>query len=339
MWPRATSASIRADQSSSMGYMRWMYGPAQKQPLRAWIPNMSLRTATTKFECSNPRECRRPSETIASRSGSGSPRISMWGFLPQESSAHEVLLPPTDRLGSHGFLQREHESGSNRLDDRRGASLLADRRVRMIGLPRRAHEQDRPAAGYRGDANAEERPLRDQNAGGSGAADELVRRQEDSVRVGQVPVPRARRRVHVYREVGAGRRVVPAGERTVTMEDGRDPLDVRDDPGHVRGGREAPDLQGPSSVAKEFLLEVPQVDSAAGVLANRHDIRDRLPPGQLVRVVLVRADEDDRPLRRRQVEEPHELVDRAGRPRAAEENDVVVAPVHGTVNDPTGVLP
>ena len=43
------------------------------------------------------------------------------------------------------------------------------------------------------------------------------------------------------------------------------------------------------------------VDSADGVLANGHDIRDRLAPGQLVRVVLVRTDEDDRPLRPREV--------------------------------------
>jgi hypothetical protein len=42
--------------------------------------------------------------------------------------------------------------------------------------------------------------------------------------------------------------------------------------------------------------EVGQVDVAVGVLADGHDVGDRLAPGDLVGVVLVGADEDDRPL-------------------------------------------
>ena len=106
-----------------------MYGPAQKQPLRAWIPNRSLSTATTKFECSSPRGWRRLSDTIASRSSSGLPRISMFGLLPQDASARRAnaALAPADLLGADRLLEREHEPGADRLDDRRRARLLADR--------------------------------------------------------------------------------------------------------------------------------------------------------------------------------------------------------------------
>ena len=41
-----------------------------------------------------------------------------------------------------------------------------------------------------------------------------------------------------------------------------------------------------------------EVDVAVGVLADRDDVGDRLAPGQLVGVVLVRPDEHDRPLGR-----------------------------------------
>ena len=77
------------------------------------------------------------------------------------------------------------------------------------------------------------------------------------------------------------------------------------------------------------------------VLADGHDLGDRLAPGQLVGVVLVGADEDDRPLLGRddvaqpvapievggdaQVEDADELVHRGRRARAAEDDGVLVA--------------
>ena len=76
----------------------------------------------------------------------------------------------------------------------------------------------------------------------------------------------------------------------------------------------------------ERALEARQVDPAVGVLADRDDVGDRLAPRQLVAVVLVRPDEDERPLVERdvraqgvavvevvrdpQVEDVDELVDR-----------------------------
>ena len=79
----------------------------------------------------------------------------------------------------------------------------------------------------------------------------------------------------------------------------RDRPPVADDPGHVGGGREAADLDRAVTVSDELFLQVLLIDVAVVVLADDDHVRDRLPPGKLVGVVLVRADEDDRAFCRR----------------------------------------
>ena len=87
-------------------------------------------------------------------------------------------------------------------------------------------------------------------------------------------------------------------------------------------------------------LKVGRVDPAVLVLPDDHDVGDRLAPGQLVAVVLVRPDEDDRPLEGRnplaeavavgevggqaQLKHVHEAIDRAGGARADEYDGVLV---------------
>ena len=51
----------------------------------------------------------------------------------------------------------------------------------------------------------------------------------------------------------------------------------------------------------QLVLEVLEIDAAVGVLTDRDDVGDRLSPWELVRVVLVRADEDDGALARARV--------------------------------------
>jgi hypothetical protein len=93
---------------------------------------------------------------------------------------------------------------------------------------------------------------------------------------------------------------------------------------------------------------------ALTVLSDHHDIGDRLAPAQLVAVVLERADEDHRALERgdprgqavaavqvsgqAQVHGRDQPVDRAGRPRPAEQHDVLVARPHSGTDDLAGVL-
>ncbi len=103
-------------------------------------------------------------------------------------------------------------------------------------------------------------------------------------------------RRHLDGHVGRGGGEVPEGQRAMAMEQHRDGAGVRQDAGDVGRGREGPDAQRPVGVADQLPLQVREVDAAVGVLVDGHDVRDRLPPRQLVGVVLVRADEHDRTL-------------------------------------------
>jgi hypothetical protein len=124
------------------------------------------------------------------------------------------------------------------------------------------------------------------------------------------------------------------------MERDRDRVHVRDDPGDVRRSREAADLQRSTRVARQLGFEMGEVDPTLGVLPDRDDVDARLPPRQLVRMVLVGTDEDDGPLGAGpgEVEQQDELADGAGRTRSAEDDDVVGGAVDGAVDDPAGVL-
>ena len=104
----------------------------------------------------------------------------------------------------------------------------------------------------------------------------------------------------------------------------------------------------------ESLGEHALVDPTVGVLGDHLDVGDRLAPGNLVGVVLVRTDEHHRPLglrdpleepvaggevrRQPQVENVDQLEDRRGGAGAAEDHHVVVGAAHGPVDDPAGVL-
>src|SRR4029079_18463592 len=119
---------------------------------------------------------------------------------------------------------------------------------------------------------------------------------EDRVLVGKPAVRNRRRRVQVDPDVWSGRRVVPEGERAEPVQQDRDRLRVGEDARDVGGGREGADLERAAGVALELVAKVVDVDAAVSVLADGHAVPTRLPPGQLVRVVLVRPYEHHRSL-------------------------------------------
>ena len=199
-----------------------------------------------------------------------------------------------------------------------------------------------PPPGSRGDAVGEEVALGDEHAGRARPAGKLVRREEDRVLVREVAVLDVGRGVHLDREVRARGRVVPEGQRAVPVEQDRDGVDVRDDARDVRRCREASDLQRPCGVALELLAQVVEVEAAVAVLPDDDDIRDRLAPRQLVRVVLERADEDDRPLgcaaKRPSSRTRSRRSMRPRRARAGEDDHVVLPAADGPVDDPARLL-
>ncbi len=141
----------------------------------------------------------------------------------------------------------------------------------------------------------------------------------------------------------------------MAMEQHGDGSRVGVDAGHVGGRREGADAERPVGEPGELIGQVPEVDVAVGVLADGHDLGDRLTPGQLVGVVLEGADEDDGTCldrdvaaqaearvevgRDAQVEDADELVHRGRRARATEDDRVLVpVGVHGFADDVAGVL-
>ena len=129
---------------------------------------------------------------------------------------------------------------------------------------------------------------------------------------------------------------------------------VGDDAGDVGGRRERADLQRPLGVLLELVAQVVAVDAAVGVLPDHHDVGDRLPPRDLVGVVLVGAEEHHRPLRRRDVlgqrvlvvehrrhpqpEHADQLGDRTGAARPGEDHHAVVAATDRLPDDLAGLL-
>ena len=238
------------------------------------MPNRSLRTATTKFACSRPTRVAQAErhDGQALELGVAEDLDLRVGRPRAQRAPGEVVLAPADLVGADGVLEREGEARAHGLHDGGRAALLADRRVGVVGVPGRADEEDRPAAGDRGHAVAHEPALGHEHARRAGAADELVRRDEDRVLVGERPVRDVRRRVHVDRQVRAGGGVVPARLRAVAVQRDRDLVDVGHDAGDVRRGREAADLHPAVGVAAQLVLEVLDVDAALVVLADGDDV-------------------------------------------------------------------
>ena len=151
----------------------------------------------------------------------------------------EVVLALADGLDADGVLELEHEARPDRLDDRRRAALLAVLDVGQVDVLERVHVLDRAAAGHARDAVLEQVPAGDEHARRPRPADELVGADEHRVLVGERVVGR----VHLDPHVRRRGREVEERERAVLVEQPRDRVRVRGDAGHVRGGRERPDLR------------------------------------------------------------------------------------------------
>ena len=192
-------------------------------------------------------------------------------------------------------------------------AFLAQNRIGMVCLVLGRDVQDRPASGQGRNPVREEPTLGHEDARRPRAARKLVRREEDGVLVRQVAVLDVRGRVHLDGQVRPRGRVVPEARGAVLVEQDRHRVDVGDDSGHVRRGGEAADLQRTrawrSSSSRRWSRSKPPLD----VFADDDDVRNRLAPEQLVRVVLEGADEDDWPGAWVELEDAHEPVDRAGR--------------------------
>jgi hypothetical protein len=268
---------------------------------------------------------------------------------PVQRAMGERLLLAADHVGADRLLEREDQPGSDRADDVRRTALLPALDVVEVHVFERIDVLDRAAAGHAWDGVAEQLAPRDQQARRARAADELVRRDEDGVLVVQVRVVACAAGRHLDVHVRRGGGEVPERQRTVAVQQHRDRARVRQDAGHVGRGGEAPDLQWAVGVVEQRSLERVEVDPPVRVLGDLDDVRDRLAPEKLVRVVLVGTDEHDRTValrdriaqrvasvevgREPEPQARHELVDRAGRPRAGEDHRMLGGVAAARVED------
>ena len=278
-----------------MASSRCPYGPAQEQPPRAWMPNRSLSTRDHEVMVQETlavpdpeRDDGQPGRLAAAEDlDSRAAGPAAQHVLPQ------LLLTGGDQIGANGLLQRHGQAGPDGLDDCGRAALLAGDRVVEITVADRVHERHGAAAGYRRHPIADQLAAHDQDARRLRPAGELVRRQEDRVLVIISVRPRRADADGHVRPRGC---VVPEGQRAVSVQQRSDRAGVGEDAGDVGGGGEAPDQQRPVRVPDQLALQIVQVDVAVGILADDHDVGDRLAPRQLVGVMLVGADEHDRPI-------------------------------------------
>ncbi len=254
-------------------------------------------------------------------------------------AAEELRLVRPDHLGPDRRLELEDQPGPDGLHNRRRTALLPVLRVGEVAVLGLVDVGDRPAARNDRDPVGEKFPAGDENARGSRSTDELVWRQEDGVLVGVRMLGAVR--VHRDVDVRRGGGEVPERQRAVAVQGVGDPAGVRHDAGDVGCGGEGADLQRAVGVRRELGFQGVDVDQAVGVLRDDDDVGDRLPPGQLVGVVLERPDEHHRPAitgdvraqgeavvevgRDSEIEYADEPVDRPGRARAAEQHDVLDA--------------
>ena len=195
-----------------------------------------------------------------------------------------------DEIGSDGLLERDHDTGPNRLDDRRRAALLAGDRIVDVERAGRVDKRDRSAAGDGRHRAGHQIPAYDEDAGRLRPADELVRREDDGV----LPVaPAGTARGHVDRHVRRGRRVVPHRERSVLVQHVGD-LAVSDRiPVTLEASGERTDHLRAIRELGQPRAQIDDVDVTVIVLADRDDVGGGLAPWQFVRVVLERSDQDD----------------------------------------------
>src|SRR5690606_7793587 len=117
-----------------------------------------------------------------------------------------------DRLDADGLLELEDQPRADRLHDRWGAALLAVRGIVEVAVLGRVDVHDGPAARYDGHAVGEQLTPYDEDAGGPGAADELVGREEDRVLVRRAGA------VHLDLDVRRAGREVPEAQRPVRVQ-------------------------------------------------------------------------------------------------------------------------
>ena len=173
----------------------------------------------------------------------------------RDRAADERLLASRDLVRADRILELKHEPSPYRLEDRGRAAFFAVFDVADVAMLCRVHVRDRSATRNRRNFVREEPALRDEHAGRTRAADELVRRKKDGVFVGEVSVGDVAVKIHLDRYVGPGRGEVPKRKSAKAVQKRRDCARIGADSRDVRRSRKATDEQPTISMSDELRLE------------------------------------------------------------------------------------
>ncbi len=272
-------------------------------------------------------------------------RMRGWRQRPAEALhrlAREALFMLENAFGADHLPHQEDDSRPQVAQDRGRSSffsLLQIARVVDRQLLESSHVFDGSATRPLWNSAPKEVAMRDQDAGGTRSAHELVRGQEERI---DAFVLRAW--MHIDRHVRRGCRVVETGVGAAAMKGPGNRGNVGQNAGDVGCSRKCAHFQWAIGVPAQFALKVLEVDSSLVIQPNFNHLGDRLQPRQLVGMVLVRAHEDDWTLSGRDLlaepvfalqrlgdsnpQKSDQLVDGRGRTRTDEQHHVMGAGVH-----------
>eukprot|EP00964_Phaeocystis_antarctica_P164604 scaffold143018_cov118-Phaeocystis_antarctica.AAC.1 len=238
----------------------------------------------------------------------------------------QCLLTLLDGVASYVVLDLERQAALDGLQDPRRAAILPRFDGVLVVLPFGRDVRHRSTPGAGGHLVFEERPARDQQPARARPADELVGREEDRIHR-CVCALGARRRVHVDLDVRPRASEIEECEGAVRVQELSQRRGVGAYARDVGARGERADLGLAMLVLFELALEHGEIRPTCRIFIDGHHRCNRLPPPELVGVVLERPVEDHRSLSLRdlleerlgplwvlQPENAAQLIDRAGAP-------------------------
>ena len=178
----------------------------------------------------------------------------------------------------------DRHRATDRFNDSRSATLFPVFWVRMPVVPVRGDITHGAATHLSGSCAADDRSLDGQDSAAARATNKLMGREKHRVDGGVWPV-------HIDGQIGRARRVVPDRDGAVTFEYLSDARHIRLNTRDIRCRREAAHNQGSRRVFFERSDQVLLINIAVFVKRYSDHVYLRFSPGQLIGVMLVRANE------------------------------------------------
>ena len=225
-----------------MASSRCPYGPAQEHPPRAWMPNRSLSSATTKLWCRYRAPWRMRNEMMDSRAAWWLPRTSMPGLAAQRCSTCRHSCSSRAAIRSVPTACLRAKTRPARMDSTMAGVPPSSRATgsSRYWCPMGSTNATVPPPGAVGTVLRTRSRRTTRTPGVCGPPGNLCGDRNTASLWSPAP---GRGGGDPDRQVRPGGGVVPERQRPVGVQQGGDRAGVGQDAGHVGGGREAADQQ------------------------------------------------------------------------------------------------